>query len=200
MIGIIDYDAGNLQSVCNALNYLGINSKIVKTALELECCEKLILPGVGAFPAAVESLKSKGLFDEIRIQAKKKPIFGICLGMQLLFSKSYEFGECEGLGLVPGSVVPINSCGFKIPHMGWNELVINFKCELIKNLNSDRFVYFVHSFRAECDYKYVSCFSEYSEKIPAIIRNGNIYGAQFHPEKSSYTGLSILKSFSEVKN
>lgn len=198
MIAIIDYGAGNLFSVKNALDYLHIESQITAKAKDLETAEALILPGVGAFPDAMTMLENSGLVPVIRAQAEKKPFLGICLGMQLLFETSYEFKETKGLCLIPGTVVKIDGGGLKIPHMGWNDLKIPQPCPLTAGVREGDYVYFVHSFRADTEDTYVSCHTVYHEKIPALVRRGNIYGAQFHPEKSGPLGLAMLKNFAEV--
>lgn len=198
MISIIDYGAGNLLSVKKALDFLNIPSIVTSSAEDIEKSDAIILPGVGAFPDAMESLHKSGLVDTIKEQARLKPFLGICLGMQLLFQKSYEFKECEGLGLIDGEVKKIVAEGLKIPHMGWNDLKILNNCPLLNGINEGDYVYFVHSFRAETDDKNINAYTMYGEKIPALVSNGNIYGAQFHPEKSSEVGLKILKNFGEL--
>ena len=147
MIAIVDYGAGNIFSVKNALDYLGIESRLTSDPAELEAAESIILPGVGAFPAAMEMLEKRGLTGILKEQAKKKPLLGICLGMQMLFEKSFEFGECEGLGLIKGYVDKMEEPGLVIPHMGWNKLVYNHESPLFKGLE-ESYVYFVHSYKA----------------------------------------------------
>lgn len=196
MIAIIDYGAGNLFSVQNALNFLGIENKVTKDPEEIRNADKLILPGVGAFPDAMRMLYEAGLVDVIKEQVKTKPLMGICLGMQMLFEKSYEFGETEGLGFIPGTVElmkPEND--LLIPHIGWNALEKNEACPLLNNVEEGDYVYFVHSFAAVTDGKNVAAYCDYGMKVPALVAKGNVYGCQFHPEKSGKTGLDILKNF-----
>lgn len=198
MIAIIDYGAGNLFSVKNALDFLGIESQVTANPAALERADGLILPGVGAFPDAMAMLEQSGLVRVIREQAQKKPMLGICLGMQLLFETGFEFRETPGLGLIPGKVVKIDGGGLKIPHMGWNDLKIPNPCPLTADTREGDSVYFVHSYRAHTEDRYISCYTDYNEKIPALVRLGNLYGAQFHPEKSGAVGLAMLKNFAEV--
>lgn len=196
MIAIIDYGAGNLFSVQNALNFLGIENIITKDKADIEKADKLILPGVGAFPDAMRMLSDAGLIDVIKEQVKTKPLMGICLGMQMLFEKSYEFGETEGLGLIPGTVElmkPEND--LLIPHIGWNALEKNEECPLLQNVEEGDYVYFVHSFAAVTDSKNVAAYCDYGMKVPGLVAKDNVYGCQFHPEKSGKTGLDILKNF-----
>ena len=138
------------------------------------------------------------LVETIKEQAELKPFLGICLGMQLLFDKSYEYGEHEGLGLIPGTVEQMKPANLDIPHMGWNSLEKNFLCQLVNGINNDRYVYFVHSYMAVCDKKYIAEFCEYGGEVPAIVVRDKIFGAQFHPEKSGDTGLAILKNFADL--
>lgn len=198
MIGIIDYGAGNLFSVKNAFQYLGVECVISSDCAVLSTASALILPGVGAFPDAMRMLEKSGLVPMIREQAQQKPLLGICLGMQLLFETGYEFEETAGLGLLPGTVVKIDGGGLKIPHMGWNDLKIPHPCAMTADSREGDAVYFVHSFRAETDDDLISCYTTYHEKIPALVCRGNIFGAQFHPEKSGAVGLRMLKNFAEL--
>ena len=196
MITIIDYGAGNLFSVQNALNYLGVENRISSRAEDIISADKLILPGVGAFPDAMKMLDEAGLTDVIKEQAKQKPLMGICLGMQMLFDKSYEFGETAGLGLIPGTVELMHPADdLVIPHIGWNALEKNESCSLLDGVNEGDYVYFVHSFAAVTDSKNVAAYCDYGMKVPALVTSGKVYGCQFHPEKSGKTGLSILKQF-----
>lgn len=196
MIAVIDYGAGNIFSVKNALDYLGFDSVLTGKKEDIENADAIILPGVGAYPAAMKMLEKSGLIDTIKEQAYKKPFLGICLGMQLLFEKGYEFEECDGLGLIPGSVKKMEEKDLIIPHMGWNKLEILNECPLVSGLSEDSFVYFVHSYKAECKDENICAYSEYGGRVPALVFNGNtIFGAQFHPEKSGETGLKILKNF-----
>ncbi|MDD6060229.1 MAG: imidazole glycerol phosphate synthase subunit HisH [Ruminococcus sp.] len=199
MIAIIDYGAGNIFSVKNALDYLGLENALVSDAESIKSADAVILPGVGAFPAAMEKLGNSGLIDVIKEEAKRKPFLGICLGMQMLFEKGYEFEECEGLGLIKGSVRFMDEPDLIIPHMGWNKLVKLNDCPLLNGLGDNEYVYFVHSYKAECADENVAAYSEYGGRVPALVFNGKfVYGAQFHPEKSGDTGLKILKNFGEL--
>ena len=196
MIAIIDYGAGNIFSVKNALDYLGLESRLTSDKADLKAADALILPGVGAFPWAVKKLTESGLVDTIKQQAAVKPFMGICLGMQLLFDKSYEFEECEGLGLIKGYVDKIPEAGLVIPHMGWNKLEYTNKCPLFEGLGDDEYVYFVHSYKAFCGDSELCAYVEYGGKVPAVVSDGKfVYGCQFHPEKSGKTGLKILENF-----
>lgn len=198
MIAIIDYGAGNLFSVCNALDSLNISHQVTGDPRVLETADAMILPGVGAFPDAMERLNTAGLTTAIREQAEKKPLLGICLGMQILFEKGLEFRETKGLGLIPGQVQKIEAPGLKIPHMGWNDLSVPHLCALTEGVKPGNYVYFVHSYRAETPEEYVSCSTWYGETIPALVCRGNVFGAQFHPEKSGTVGLRILQNFARL--
>ncbi len=199
MIAIIDYGAGNIFSVKNALDYLKLESILTSDKKEIENADAIILPGVGAFPSAMKMLDKSGLTDTLKAEAEKKPFLGICLGMQMLFSKSYEFEECDGLGFIEGKVDKIDAPDLIIPHMGWNKLEILNECPLLEGLPEDSYVYFVHSYQAYCDDKNISAYCEYGGKVPALVYNGkNVYGAQFHPEKSGETGLQILRNFGKL--
>lgn len=200
MIAIIDYGAGNIFSVKNALDFLGIENKLTKEASDLEKADGIILPGVGAFPSAMKKLNESGLVEAIKAQAKVKPLLGICLGMQMLFDKGYEFEECDGLSLIPGSVVKMDEPELVIPHMGWNLLEYeNSDCPLVEGLGNGEYVYFVHSYKAVCDEKNLVCYSTYGKKVPALVSDGKfVYGAQFHPEKSGAAGLKILENFAKL--
>lgn len=199
MIAIIDYGAGNIFSVKNALDYLGLESKLVSDIESVRSADAVILPGVGAFPAAMKKLEATGLVDTIKEEAGKKPFLGICLGMQLIFEKGYEFEETDGLGLIGGSVIKMEEPDLIIPHMGWNKLEKLNDCPLLANVGDNEYVYFVHSYKAQCEDKNIAAYSEYGGRVPALVYNGKyVYGAQFHPEKSGETGLKILKSFGEL--
>lgn len=201
MIAIIDYGVGNLYSLCSSLKAIGVDAEITSDKEKIKSAKKLILPGVGAFKDARAKLSENGL-DELIISLAKegKPIMGICLGMQMLFERSYEYGVCEGLGLLKGEVVPMQgklSPELKIPHIGWNALKFVKDSRLNKYIKEGDFVYFVHSYYASgCDESLVS-YAEYGEKIPATVECGNVSGCQFHPEKSGEVGLKILKAFCE---
>ncbi|MDR3225364.1 MAG: imidazole glycerol phosphate synthase subunit HisH [Clostridiales Family XIII bacterium] len=201
MIAVIDYDAGNMFSVRNALDYLGFESMQAGKPADLENADKLILPGVGAFPDAMRSLREGGLADAIIEEAKIKPLLGICLGAQLLFEKGYEFEATEGLGLIGGYVDAIAAPGLKIPHMGWNDVRVVNQSPLSESVKDGDMVYFVHSYKAVTDEKNISLATTYGQLIPALVRGGaqgNVYGAQFHPEKSGSVGLAILKNFAAL--
>lgn len=198
MIAIVDYGAGNLFSVQNALAYLNITCCTTDDPAVLEICDGVILPGVGAFPEAMHRLHASGLVSIICEQAQKKPLLGICLGMQMLFERSYEFEETQGLGLIPGQVRLINSGGLKIPHMGWNDFTILHPCALTEHSKNGDYVYFVHSYCVHTPDENVSCYTEYGERIPALVHRGFVYGAQFHPEKSGEVGLAMLKNFARL--
>lgn len=199
MIAIIDYGAGNIFSVKNALDYLGLECKLTADKEEIKSADAIILPGVGAFPAAMEKLAATGLIDTIKEEAAKKPFLGICLGMQMLFEKGYEFEECDGLGLISGSVRFMDEPDLIIPHMGWNKLEKLNDCPLLNGLGDNEYVYFVHSYKAECADENIAAYSEYGGRVPALVFDGKfVYGAQFHPEKSGDTGLKILRSFGNL--
>lgn len=205
MIAIIDYGVGNLFSLKSSFAFIDKEAVVTGDPEVIEKCDRIILPGVGAFSDAAKKLKESGLGDVVKEQAAKgKPVLGICLGMQLLFEKSYEYGEHEGLGLIKGNVRPIADVvgkELKIPHIGWNALIFpkdKEKSPLYKYTNEGDFVYFVHSYyAADCD-ESITAVSEYGAMITASVQNGNIYGAQFHPEKSGDVGLGILKAFCEI--
>ena len=195
MIAIIDYGAGNLFSVKNACRYLNAAHFVTSKKEEIKKADGIILPGVGAFPDAMEKLQRQGLDEVLKQEAKKKPLLGICLGMQLLFEESYEYGKTKGLGLIPGTVREIQAKGLKIPHMGWNELLVKNGCEMTEGIPEHSYVYFVHSFCADTEQQYLSCYAEYGEKITALVKKDFVYGAQFHPEKSGKVGLKMLENF-----
>ena len=199
MTTIIDYGAGNLFSVRNALNYLGCENQISSDKKDIISADRLILPGVGAFGDAMNKLRASGLVDVIKQQAVKKPFLGICLGMQLLFEESHEFGRHEGLGLIPGSVKLMKPKDeLAIPQMGWNSLEFNNPCVLLNGISEGEYVYFVHSYAADCLDCYVSAYTDYGGKVPALVNSGTVFGAQFHPEKSGETGMNILRNFAEL--
>lgn len=196
MIAIVDYGAGNIFSVKNALDYLGLENRLTSDKEFIKSADEIILPGVGAFPSAMKMLENSGLVETIKLEATKKPFLGICLGMQLIFEKGYEFEECDGLGIIKGSVRKMENTDLIIPHMGWNKLEILNNCKLLDGLGDNEYVYFVHSYKAECDDKNISAYCEYGGRVPALVHDGKyVYGAQFHPEKSGETGLKILKNF-----
>ena len=201
MIAIINYGVGNLFSLESSFNAVGKNVKVTSDPEDLKKSDRIILPGVGAFEDAAKKLKSSGLVEPLLTEIKLgKPILGICLGMQLLFSKSFEFGEHEGLNLIPGEVRYIGEVipkelNLKIPQIGWNALQLGVK-SIIKN--NGEYVYFVHSYAAFCDEKYITATTNYGADLTASVQNKNVYGVQFHPEKSGNAGLNILREFCEV--
>ena len=202
MIRIIDYGVGNLFSLKSSLRAIGIDADYTGNPAEIRKVDKLILPGVGAFRDAREALRSTGLDRVVQEEAGKgKPLMGICLGMQMLFDRSYEFGENEGLGLIPGEIVPMEGRipkDLPIPHIGWNELMLKQPSPLMKNTANGDYVYFVHSYYAETPAEYVIATTDYGVEMTAAVQKDNVYGCQFHPEKSSEVGLSILKAFCEL--
>lgn len=204
MIAVIDYGVGNLFSLCRSLEMIGAEAVITSDESTIRRAEKIILPGVGAFGDAMNKLKEKKLDTLLRAQAAEgKPLMGICLGMQLLFEKSMEFGEHEGLGFIPGTVRPISDVidsTLKIPHIGWNALRKTNPHLLFKDVREGECVYFVHSFYADTSAQYVIADTEYSARLTAAAARDNVCGCQFHPEKSGDTGLRILKAFAGGEN
>lgn len=198
MIAVVDYGAGNLFSVKNALDFLSVQSVLTDDPAVLEAADGIILPGVGAFPDAMNMLQKAELVEPIQTQAAKKPLLGICLGMQMLFEAGFEFAETRGLGLIAGTVRKIKDSGLKIPHMGWNDLTVQNPCAMTEGLADGAYVYFVHSFCAETADENIACHTHYGERIPALVHKDNIYGAQFHPEKSGDAGLLMLKNFARL--
>ncbi len=192
---IVDYGVGNLKSVTNAMRYLGLDTCITGDEAVLERADAIILPGVGAFPDAAERLRGPGLDRVLVRQAAKKPILGICLGMQLLFDVGEEVRECGGLGLVHGSVRRIKT-DRKLPHIGWNSLSLQNHSPLFQGLEEGAWVYFVHSFCGVAEHETdVIARTEYGPSLVAAVSHGNVYGCQFHPEKSGEAGLQILRNF-----
>ena len=201
MTVIVDYGVGNLFSLKSSFNAIGENVIVSSDAETVRRADRIVLPGVGAFSDAAYKLKNSGLYNAVRAAVKDgTPLLGICLGMQLLFDKSFEFGEYDGLGLIKGEVVPIpKKAGLKIPHIGWNALELSRLHPLFKYLKSGDFVYFVHSYyAANCD-KSVIATTEYGSVLTAAVADKNVLGCQFHPEKSGEVGLKILKAFCEIK-
>lgn len=194
---IVDYGVGNLKSVANAMKYLGFRTCITSDGGELERADAIILPGVGAFPDAAERLRGKGLDKEITLQSEKKPVLGICLGMQLLFDMGCEVRLCAGLGLIPGRVDRIQT-DYKLPHIGWNELTFQNDSPIFKGLKDGEQVYFVHSFCAYAEEATVTARTDYGVSIVAAVGRNTVFGCQFHPEKSGETGLKILRNFGEL--
>lgn len=198
MIGIIDYHLNNLRSVQKAFEKVGVESFISDNAAELRKADKLVLPGVGAFGQAMQNLHSLGLDNVVKEHAAAgKSLLGICLGMQLLFTKSYELGVFDGLNLVNGEVKMFPAT-MKVPHMGWNQVEIVQQSLILKNVEEKSFVYFVHSYYVDPKENVTLTQTDYGFKFTSIIQQKNIYGIQFHPEKSQSTGLQLLKNFSEL--
>ncbi|MBE6596331.1 MAG: imidazole glycerol phosphate synthase subunit HisH [Ruminococcaceae bacterium] len=203
MIAIIDYGVGNLFSLASSFAYIGKDARLTSDVDEIRRADRIILPGVGAFEDAAAKLRESGLADIVIEEARSgKPLLGICLGMQMLFEKSYEYGEHKGLSLIKGSVKPMKGYiteGLKIPQIGWNSLSFHGeKSKLFKYINEGDFVYFVHSFYgADCEDSLIAS-TEYGGRIAAAVASGNVYGTQFHPEKSGEVGLSILRAFCEI--
>ncbi|MCH5462478.1 imidazole glycerol phosphate synthase subunit HisH [Lactobacillus sp. LC28-10] len=199
MIAIIDYDTGNTRNVKKAMDFLAIPNTLSADPDVISSADGLILPGVGAFGKAVEALKVRGLIPVIQQAAKQgMPILGICLGMQLLFDRSFEFGETAGLGLIPGEVVAIpENLGVKVPHMGWDQNQVT-RVDPIANGFDQQSTYFVHSYYVKTRAQYILAESDYGVKIPSIVRHQNVIGMQFHPEKSGRIGLNGLAAFKEL--
>ncbi len=215
MIGIIDYGAGNLRSVQNAFDYLGAKTQIVREAENLTKFDRILLPGVGAFGEAMSKIRALNLDVALReFIASGKPFLGICLGMQLLFEKSYEFGETAGLGVINGEVVKFDTSKFtdtnlspqnstftpkiKIPHVGWNGLEFAKQTKINANLNDEIYLYFVHSYHVLCDDSVVLGRTNYGYKFVSAVAKDNVFGFQAHPEKSHENGLKIIKNFMEL--
>lgn len=199
MIGIIDYGMGNLKSVEKAFARMGYDARITDQIQKVKDAKALVIPGVGAFPDAMDQLERTGLIQSIRQGAAAgKPILGICLGMQVMFEKGFEGNEREGLGLFRGKIQKIPP-GFKIPHMGWNQLDVYKKNPVLNGIENRTFVYFVHSYYAEeVEKEDLVATAEYGIQIPAVVQKGNMIGLQFHPEKSSEKGLQMIKNFGEL--
>lgn len=202
MIAIIDYGCGNLFSLSSSLESLGIECRITSDKAEIEAADKIILPGVGAFADAAKKLKESGLGElVVSLASQGRPILGICLGMQMLFEKSFEYGAHMGLGLIKGYVGPLEGQipkELKIPHMGWNKLNLAKADPIFKYTDAGDYMYFVHSFYARNCIENTLAFAEYGVAVPAIVKSGSVYGMQFHPEKSGAKGLALLKAFSEI--
>ena len=202
MIAIIDYGVGNLFSLTSSLACLGLESRVTGRPEEIEAADRIILPGVGAFGDAMEKLEETGLVPLIRSQAEKKPLLGICLGMQLLFEKSCEYGEHKGLGFVKGEIASLAEDlpdkTLKVPHIGWNALRIRRQDPLFRYIRDGEYVYYVHSFYGKNCAESTLADSEYGLPVTGGVRSGLVWGTQFHPEKSGDTGLRILKAFGEL--
>ena len=202
MIAIVDYGVGNLFSLNSSLQMIGAESIVTADEAVLRSADKILLPGVGAFEDAARKLRDSGLADLLKeLAAEGKPLLGICLGMQMLFERSYEYGCHEGLGLIKGAVRPIRDvipADYKIPHIGWNGLIFKKKSPLLKYINEGDCVYFVHSYyAADCEDAVIAT-AEYGPELTAAVASGNVFGCQFHPEKSGDVGLKILKAFVEM--
>ena len=203
MIAIVDYGVGNLFSLASSVKSLGLEVIITRDAAELRAADHILLPGVGAFADAMDKLTATGLVPVLKEETRHTPLLGICLGMQLLFDKSYEFGEHEGLGLIPGQVCPLaedlTDPALKVPHIGWNALDITRPDDpLFRYVQNGEYVYYVHSFYAKDCAASTLASSEYSIPVTGAVRQGLVYGTQFHPEKSGDTGLRLLKAFAEL--
>ena len=203
MTAIVDYGVGNLFSLSSSLKALGEEAVVTRDAGVLREAERIILPGVGAFGDAMEKLRETGLVPLLLKETEKKPFLGICLGMQLLFEKSMEYGAHTGLGLVPGEVVSLREDledpALKVPHMGWNSLRLLREDPLLKDIREGEYVYYVHSFYARGCGESTLAVSDYGTvAVTGVVRRGNVWGTQFHPEKSGGTGLRILKAFTEL--
>lgn len=203
MIAIIDYGVGNLFSLKSSFKAIGEDAIVTNDEKIIDKCDRIILPGVGAFGDAAKKLNESGMQEVLLNEVKKgKPVMGICLGMQLLFDESYEFGVHKGLGLIKGSIVPFAGRidkDLRIPQIGWNSLKLYNDSPIFKDLSNGDYVYFVHSYFADCDKKNVIATSDYGIEFTAAVEKDNVFGCQFHPEKSGDVGLKILKSFALVK-
>jgi imidazole glycerol-phosphate synthase subunit HisH len=199
MIVVIDYCVGNVRSVCNALDYIGCENMLSADRKDIERADGIILPGVAAFGFAVNALGESGRLV-IEAAESGKPLLGICVGYQMLFESSSELGEHKGLGLIEGRVVPLPSGkGLTVPHMGWNEVAISSEMHIFDGMRDKEYMYFAHSFHAEVKAGSAAlAYTDYGGPVVAAVQKGNIYGVQFHPEKSSDTGLSILRNFEKI--
>ncbi len=198
---IVDYGVGNLFSLRSSLTAVGADVIVTSSKSELKNAARIILPGVGAFEDAIGKLRESGLcYDILSCVEDGKPLLGICLGMQMLFENSYEYGCHNGLGLIPGDVVPLKDrigATLKIPHIGWNKLVYNQNDSLFKYIDGDMYAYYVHSYYADTADSYITSSSEYGISVTGSVRNNKVFGTQFHPEKSGKNGLLLLKAFCE---
>ena len=200
MIAIIDYGAGNLHSVKNALDFLGADCVITGNADEIKNADKVILPGVGAFGDAMKCLRESGLAETVKeVISDGNPFLGICLGLQMLFEESEETPNVKGLGVFKGKSVKIPDTGLKIPHMGWNSITVTKDSKILKNIGDEPYVYFVHSYYiVPEDESIVSAYTEYGAKLDIAVEKDNVFATQFHPEKSGDLGMKILKNFVEL--
>lgn len=202
MVAIIDYGAGNLSSVKKALDFLGAENEITQDKEKIETASHIILPGVGSFADAMESMQERGLVDTVKKAALSgKPFLGICLGLQLLFESSEESPGVKGLGLLGGSIAKIsNDGGLKVPHMGWNSVKITQNDKIFKDIPQDSYFYFVHSYYLkDADKDAVAAVTQYGVTIECAVQRGNLFATQFHPEKSGKTGLKLLKNFLDTE-
>lgn len=197
---IVDYGAGNIRNVMKAIEYTGLNVKVSQDPAEIAAADGLVVPGVGAFASAMDKLRERNLVEPIKqFSNSGKPLLGVCLGMQLLFDSSTEFGETRGLGLIPGQVVELpKQENYKVPQMGWNQNKVIQINQITRTMN-DKYTYFVHSYYAVTDSKYIAATVNYGKvDVPSVVVNKNVIGAQFHPEKSGQDGLEIWQNFKEM--
>ncbi|MCT3049132.1 imidazole glycerol phosphate synthase subunit HisH [Leuconostoc mesenteroides] len=197
---IVDYGAGNIRNVMKAIEYTGLNVKVSQDPAEIAAADGLVVPGVGAFASAMDKLRERNLVEPIKqFSNSGKPLLGVCLGMQLLFDSSTEFGETRGLGLIPGQVVELpKQENYKVPQMGWKQNKVIQINQITRTMN-DKYTYFVHSYYAVTDSKYIAATVNYGKvDVPSVVVNKNVIGAQFHPEKSGQDGLEIWQNFKEM--
>ena len=199
MIAIVDYDAGNTFNVQKAFAHIGVDTVLTADPEVILNSDGVVLPGVGAFKAAMDTLVERKLVDVLKQVAEKNiPLLGICLGMQLLFDSSTEYGLTEGLGLIPGTVEALPAdLGLMIPHMGWNQNLVKNHSSIFADVADREYTYFVHSYYAKCDDQYITTTADYGVDVPGIVERDSVYGMQFHPEKSAHVGLNLLRTFVE---
>ena len=199
MIAIVDYDAGNTFNVQKAFAHLGVDTVLTADPEVILNSDGVVLPGVGAFKAAMDTLVERKLVDVLKQVAEKNiPLLGICLGMQLLFDSSTEYGLTEGLGLIQGTVEALPAdLGLMIPHMGWNQNLVKNHSSIFADVADREYTYFVHSYYAKCDDQYITTTADYGVDVPGIVERDSVYGMQFHPEKSAHVGLNLLRTFVE---